>query len=209
MIVVHHLNNSKSQRILWLLEELGLEYEIKHYKRLPTGQSPPEMQKAHPLGKAPIVEIDGAVMAESGGVVQLVLERYGDGRLSPATESPKYPQFLELLHYAEGSISSPIIMTLLSNLMGVDNPAFTGLLEKFVRTHLDFVGSLLETGTCLVGDEFTAADIQLRFILQMASGQGLLDSRLRLREYVARMEGRPAYQRALKKGGPFDVSFGK
>ena len=115
----------------------------------------------------------------------------------------------ELLHYAKGSFSSPVIMTLLSNIMEVDNPTFNRLLEKFLRTHLDFVGFLLESGNCIIGDEFTEVDAQLKFILQMAVGQGFLDSRLRLREYVAHMEGRPIYQRALKKGGPFDVSFGK
>lgn len=209
MIVVHHLNNSRSQRILWLLEELGLEYEIKHYKRLPTGQAPPEMQNAHPLGKAPIVEVDGAMMAESGGVMQLILERYGKGRLSPDPTSPDYPQFLELLHYAEGSISSPVIMTLLSNVLEVDNPAFKGLLERQVRTHLNFVESLLDKGDFLLGDKLSAADIQLTFILQIGAGQGLLDSRARLRAYMSRMEDRPAYRRALEKGGPFDVSFGK
>jgi glutathione S-transferase len=208
MIVVHHLNNSKSQRILWLLEELNLDYEIKHYKRLRSGMAPPEMQIAHPLGKAPIVEIDGAVLAESGAVVQYILERHGGGRLMPEPASPDYPRFLELLHYAEGSISPPIIMALLSNLMKVDNPTFIGMTDSMVRTHLDFVASLLELSDYLIGGEFSAADIQLTFILQMASGQGLLDSRSHLRDYVARMEGRPAYKRAIEKGGPFDVSFG-
>ncbi len=209
MIIVHHLNNSKSQRILWLLEELGLDYEIKAYKRLPSGLAPPEMQNIHPLGKAPIVEIDGVVMAESGGVVQYVLERHSSGRLMPDRASPEYPKFLELLHYAEGSISPPVIMVLLSNLMKVDNPTFTGMTENMVRTHLGFVETLLIDHDYLVGNEFTAADLQITFILQMASGQGLLESRPRLREYVTRMESRPAYKRALEKGGPFNVSFGR
>lgn len=209
MIVVHHLNNSKSQRILWLLEELELNYEIKHYKRMPSGMAPPEMQKAHPLGKAPIVEVDGAVMAESGAVVQYILERQGGGRLMPEPASPEYPRFLELLHYAEGSISPPIIMVLLSNLMKVDNPTFNGMTNNMVRTHLDFVESALGATDYFVGDKFSAADIQITFILQMASGQGLLDSRSRLRDYLARMEERPAYKRAIEKGGPFDVSFGR
>lgn len=209
MIIVHHLNNSKSQRILWLLEELGLDYEIKAYKRLASGMAPPEMRNAHPLGKAPIVEIDGVTMAESGGVVQYVLERHGNGRLMPDRASPEYAKFLELLHYAEGSFSPPVIMVLLGNLMKVDNPAFNGMTENMVRTNLGFVESLLDSRDYLVGDEFTAADLQITFILQMASGQGLLDARPRLRAYVTRMEARPAYKRALERGGPFDVSFGR
>ncbi len=207
MIVVHHLNNSKSQRILWLLEELSLDYEIRGYKRLASGMAPPEMQNIHPLGKAPIVELDGVVMAESGSVVQYVLERYGNGRLMPDRNSPSYPKYLELLHYAEGSMSPPVIMVLLGNLMKVDNPAFKGMTENMARTHLGFVDSLLESEDYLIGREFTAADLQITFILQIAAGQGLLDARPRLREYIARMESRPAYQRALEKGGPFDVSF--
>lgn len=209
MIVVHHLNNSKSQRILWLLEELELPYEIRHYKRTTEGMAPPEMREAHPLGKAPIVEIDGVVMAESGGVVQYLLERHGEGRLMPDSKSPRYAQFLELLHYAEGSISPPVIMALLANMMQIDNAAFRGMIDSMVRTHLQFVESLLESGDYLMGGDFTGADIQITFILQLANGQGLLDAHPALRVYVERMEARPAYKRAVEKGGPFDISFGR
>ena len=207
-ITVHHLNNSKSQRILWVLEELGLDYEIVFYKRNP-GFAPPEMRKIHFLGKAPIVEIDGIVMAESGAIVEYLVARHGAGKLAPDQSSKDYGHYLEMLHYAEGSASMPIVFPLFMGAFGVQNEAFQGYAQSQIALQLDYVTSLLEGRDYLVGNAFTAADLQLAFILQSARGQGLLEGRTKLLDYVAALETRPAYRRAIEKGGPFDLNFGR
>jgi glutathione S-transferase len=207
-ITVHHLNNSKSQRVLWLLEELGLDYEIVFYRR-DQGFAPPEMKKIHPLGKAPAVVIDGKVMAESGAIVELLAGRYGAGTLAPTPDSDDYPQYLELLHYAEGSASMPVVMPLFLGAFQVDSAMFHDYALRQIGLQLDYVTSLLEGGDYLAGNRFTAADLQIAFILQTARGLGCLDDRLSLLAYLDRLEARPAYKRAIEKGGPFDLSFGR
>jgi glutathione S-transferase len=207
-ITVHHLNNSKSQRILWALEELGLDYEIVFYQR-DMGFAPPAMRKIHPLGKSPIVEIDGKVMAESGAIVEYLVGRYGAGKLAPNPSSDDYSHYLEMLHYAEGSASMPIVFPLFMGAFGVQNDAFQAYAQSQIALQLDYVTSCLEGRDYLVSNRFTAADLQLAFILQTARGLGALDGRPALLDYVARLEARPAYQRAIEKGGSFDLSFGQ
>jgi glutathione S-transferase len=207
-ITVHHLNNSKSQRVLWVLEELGLDYEIVFYQR-DQGFAPPEMKKVHPLGKAPSVVIDGKVMAESGAIVELLAQRYGQGTLAPTPDSDDYPQYLELLHYAEGSASMPMVMPLFMGAFQVQNETFQGYAEGQISLQLDYVTDLLNRSEYLVGNRFTAADLQIAFILQTARGLGFLQGREPLLAYLDRLEARPAYQRAIEKGGPFDLSFGR
>lgn len=207
-ITVHHLNNSKSQRILWVLEELGLDYEIVFYRRNP-GFAPPELRKIHPLGKAPAVEIDGAVMAESGAIVEYLVARHGAGQLAPDPSSKDYGHYLEMLHYAEGSASMPIVFPLFMGAFDVRNDAFQAYATSQIALQLDYIASLLEGRDYLVDNAFTAADLQLAFILQSARGQGFLEGRQTLLDYVSRLEARPAYRRAIEKGGPFDLSFGR
>jgi len=207
-ITVHHLNNSKSQRILWLLEELGLDYDIEFYQRA-SGFAPPEMRKIHPLGKAPAVEIDGKVMAESGAIVEFLVDRHGAGRLAPDRSSDDYGHYLEMLHYAEGSASMPVVFPLFLGAFGVESEAFQGYALSQIALQLDYVSGLLAGRDYLVGKDFTAADLQLAFILQTACGLGFLTGRQDLLDYLARLESRPAYQRAIEKGGPFDLSFGR
>jgi glutathione S-transferase len=207
-ITVHHLNNSKSQRILWLLEELGLDYEIKFYQRA-SGFAPPEMRAIHPLGKAPIVEIDGRAMAESGAIVEFLVDRHGAGRLAPDRASDDYGHYLEMLHYAEGSASMPVVMPLFLGAFAVQSEAFQGYAMAQIALQLDYISGLLADRDYLVGDGFTAADLQLSFILQTARGLGVLRDRQVLLDYLARLESRPAYIRAIEKGGPFDLSFGR
>ncbi len=207
-ITVHHLNNSKSQRILWLLEELGLDYEIVFYQRQ-GGLAPAEMRAIHPLGKAPIVEIDGKVMAESGAIVEYLAGRHGAGRLAPDATSPDYPRYLELLHYAEGSASMPVVMPLFLGAFGVANETFQGYAMGQITLQLDYISGLLAGREFLVGGGFTAVDLQLAFILQTARGLGFLKDRPDLQAYLGRLESRPAYKRAIEKGGPFDLSFGR
>jgi glutathione S-transferase len=207
-IVVHHLNNSKSQRVLWALEELGLDYEIVFYYRNP-GFAPPEMKKIHPLGKAPAVVIDGAVMAESGAIVEYLVDRYGTGRLAPDRSSPLYGHYLEMMHYPEGSFSMPVVFPLFIGAFGVQSEAFQGYAQQQIALQLDYVSGMLEGHDYLIDDRFTAADLQIAFILQTARGLGFLGDRPDLMAYLDRLEDRPAYKRAIEKGGPFDLSFGR
>jgi len=207
MITVHHLNNSRSQRILWLLEELGLEYAIVHHKRQPMGLAPVELKGIHPLGKAPIVEIDGYVMAESGAAVELITLRHGRGRLMPDQTSTDYPRYVEMLHYPESSMSGPLSMTLFARLFRVDNQAYNAYVKGQVELHIGYIDRMLHGREFLIGDQLSAADIQLTFTLQMARRSKLLEERAQLLAYVARMEEREAYKRAIDKGGPFTLDL--
>jgi glutathione S-transferase len=207
-ITVHHLNNSKSQRVLWVLEELGLDYEIKFYKRDP-GFAPPEMKQVHPLGKAPAVEIDDVVMAESGAIVEYLVDRHGAGKLAPDRASPHYGHYLEMMHYPEGSASMPVVFPLFIGAFGVQSEAFQGYAQQQIALQLDYISLLLKDREYLVDNKFSAADLQLTFILQTARGLGFLQGRQDILDYVARLEARPAYKRAIEKGGPFDLSFGR
>ena len=208
MITVHHLDNSRSQRILWLLEELGLEYRIVKHKRLPVGFAPPELKAVHPLGKAPVVELDGRVVAESGAAVQLIVQLYGAGKLAPAPGSAEYVRYVEWLHYPEGSLSLPSSMALFGRVFNVDNALYQGYVQNQIDLHLNYVASSLSGRQFLVGDSLTGADIQLTFSLQAARRSKLLEPYAELNAYVERMEARPAYQRAIEKGGPFALGFG-
>jgi len=207
-IVVHHLNNSKSQRVLWVLEELGLDYEIKYYQRNP-GFAPPEMKLIHPLGKAPAVEIDDMVMAESGAIVEFLVDRYGAGKLMPDRASSHYGHYLEMMHYPEGSASMPVVFPLFIGAFGVQSEAFSGYAQQQIALQLDYISALLKGREYLVDNTFSAADLQLTFILQTARGLGFLEGRQDILDYVTRLEARPAYKRAIERGGPFDLSFGR
>lgn len=205
MITVHHLNNSKSQRIVWLLEELGLDYQLEFYTREPTLAAPPAMRDIHPLGKAPIVEIDGRVMAESGAIIEYIVQRYGKGRLMPDPASADYAQYLEVLHYAEGSANTILLVSMIVTMFGIDNPMLTGFRDSAVKLHLDYIEGLLEGGDYFAGDQFTAADLHITFNLQMAQASNLIGDRPRMLAFLDRVTTRPAYRRAIDKGGPFDL----
>ena len=208
MITVHHLDNSRSQRILWLLEELGLNYEIIHYKRSPLGLAPPELKAVHPLGKSPVVDLDGQTVAESGAAVELIAQRYGRGRLAPEIGSPEYARYLEWLHYPEGSLSLPSSMIMFGRIFKVDNPGYQSYAQSQVDLHLAYVARALAGRNFLIGDDLTAADVQLTFTLQAARRSKLLGSHPELTAYIERMEARPAYQRGIDKGGPFTLKIG-
>ncbi len=205
MITVHHLNNSKSQRIVWLLEELGVDYQLEFYTREPTLAAPPAMRDIHPLGKAPIVEIDGRVMAESGAIIEYIVHRYGKGRLMPDPASADYAQYLEVLHYAEGSANTILLVSMIVTMFGIDNPMLTGFRDSAVKLHLDYIEGLLEGGDYFAGDQFTAADLHITFNLQMAQASNLIGDRPRMLAFLDRVTTRPAYRRAIDKGGPFDL----
>jgi glutathione S-transferase len=221
MIIVHHLNNSRSQRVLWLLEELGLEYEVRRYERDPvTMLAPPELRAVHPLGKSPVVSDGGNVLAESGAILEYLVETHGHGRLAPAAGSPERLRYRYWLHYAEGSAMPPLLLKLVFDRVAqarmpffvrpiaraIASRARDGFIQPQIDLHLDFMEAELERSTWFAGDAFTAADVQLSFPLEAAARRGGLDGlRPRLMEYLARIHARPAYQRALERGGPYDI----
>lgn len=219
MITVHHLNNSRSQRVLWLLEELGLAYEVKKYQRDPkTMLAPPELLAVHPLGKAPVVTDGDAVLAESGAIIETLLERHGNGRLVPAPGTPEMLRWRFWLHFAEGSAMPPLLMKLVFDMVkGPKTPFLVrpvaraiadkvmGLLvEPNLTRQLDFMEAELGRSVWFAGDDFSAADIQMSFPIEAAAQRaGLGASRPRLMAYLQRIHARPGYRRALERGGPY------
>ncbi|MDR6938035.1 glutathione S-transferase [Luteibacter sp. 3190] len=222
MIVVHHLNNSRSQRVLWLLEELGLPYEIVRYERDPkTMLAPKALRDVHPLGKSPVL-VDGDVtVAESGAIVEYLVDRYGEGRLRPAPGTPEALRYRYFLHYAEGSAMPQLLLKLVfSRMETAPVPFFAkpiarmlarGAQKTFVdpqlKLHLDYLESQLADTDYFAGDTLTAADIQMSFPLEAAASRAGLDaSRPRLKAFLARIHARPAYRAALERGGEYALA---
>ncbi|HPG01653.1 MAG: glutathione S-transferase [Hyphomicrobiales bacterium] len=218
MIVVHHLENSRSQRILWLLEELGEPYEIKLYKRDPrTMRAPAELRAVHPLGKSPVVTDGDRTVAESGAIVEYLVETYGNGRFEPPAGSPDRLRYRYYLHFAEGSMMPPLLMKLVFSRLPSSAPALVRpvaraitdkALKTFVQPQLDQILKFLEGELAnrdwFAGEDMTAADIQMSFPLEGAAARGGLDGRYpRLKDFLARIHARPAYRRALERGGPY------
>lgn len=207
MIQVHHLNNSRSQRILWLLEELGAPYEIVHYTRMsPIPLAPPELKAVHPLGKSPVIADEGNTIAESGAIVEYILDRHGDGRLRPARGSRDHIRYIEWMHYAEGSAMLPLLMHMYLGFLGEAAAPLRPRVDSEIANHLAYLESAIAGRQFFVGGDLTGADIQLTFVLEAADASGLLKDYPALAEYLARMQVRPAYRRAIEKGGPYDLS---
>src|ERR1700744_3606433 len=207
MIIVHHLDDSRSQRILWLLEELGLPYEIRQHKRDPeTRLAPPELKLIHALGKSPVIEDGGRVIAESGAIIDYVLRHHGDGRLAPATSDPKYDYYMHWMHYAERSGMPALIIRI--NVARVGEAAAPALprLDEEIALQLCYLESALEGRAYIMGDEFSAADIQLSFIGELAGARFGIEGYPNLKAWVQRFQARPAYQAALAKGGPYSFA---
>lgn len=221
MITVHHLNNSRSQRVLWLLEEMGLEYRVQPYQRdAKTMLAPPELKAVHPLGKSPVLTEGPATVAESGAIIEYLLDRPGGERLRPAAGTPEHRRYTYWLHYAEGSAMTPVLLKLIfSRLPRQPMPFFVkpiakaiadGALKNFVdpqiKLHLDYMEGELAQHPWFAGPEFTAADIQMSFPIEAAAARGGLDPRWpRLHDFLRRIHARPAYQKALRAGGPFEL----
>jgi glutathione S-transferase len=219
MIIVHHLNNSRSQRVLWLLEELGLEYEIRRYQRDPkTMLAPPSLRAVHPLGKSPVITDGAMTLAESGAIIEYVVDRYGDGRLAPATGTPERLRYTYWLHYAEGSAMSPLLLKLIFDRIetapmpffarpiarAIAGRAKSSFIEPQIALHLTYMESELAKQRWFAGNEFSAADIQMSFPIEAAAARAGLDaSRPKLVAFLDRIHARPAYQRALERGGEF------
>ena len=218
MITVHHLNHSRSHRVLWMLEELELLYELKRYGRDPkTMLAPPELKAVHPLGKSPVITDGDLTLAESAAILEYLLERYANGRLMPAQGSGDYRRFRYWMHYAEGSAMPPLLLKLVFDRVAsgpmpffikpvaraIANGAHKAFIGPQLKTHLDYMEAELEKSPWFAGDSFSAADIQMSFPLDAArSRAGLDQSRPRLLDFLERIQQRPAYQRAVERGGP-------
>ena len=204
MIVVHHLENSRSQRILWLLEELGLDYEVRRYSRDPkTMLAPPELARIHPLGKSPVIEDGAHILAETGAIVEYLVEREG-GRLGPPARRESVLRYRQFVHYAEGSLMPVLFGLLIVRRLGIlGRPARPTLLKMAAR-HLDWLESELSGRDWFAGEEFSAADIMMSFPLEVARGRaGLGAERPNLIDWLERLHARPAYAAALRKGGAY------
>ncbi len=221
MITVHHLENSRSQRILWLLEELGVDYDIKKYGRDPvTSLAPPEMLQLHPLGKAPVLTDGDNTVAESGAIIEYLVQKYDDGRLRPAADTASRMSYTYWLHYAEGSFMPLMIVSLIiSRIESAPMPFFAkpiakgivakvrnGYLDANVKRHLEFMNSSLKHSPYFCGDELSAADVQMSFAVEAGSVRtNLQEDYENLAAYLERIKARPAYMRALEKGGPYEL----
>jgi len=221
MITLHHLENSRSQRILWLLEELQLPYQIKRYQRnASTLLAPPELKAVHPLGKSPVISDDDITVAESGAIIEYLLARYGNGQLQPPADSKAARQYRYWLHYAEGSAMPPLLMHLVFSRLSL--PPMPWLLRPLagaiakgvqksylgpqIRQHVAFMEAALAESSWFAGDAFSAADIQMSFPLEAAQARGFIDARQpRLLAWLQAIHARPAYQRALAQGGPYSL----
>lgn len=219
MITVHHLENSRSQRVLWLLEELGVPYEVKRYERdKKTNLAPKQLLKVHPLGKSPVIEDNGSVIAETGAIIEHIIENHGGGRLSPVKGTEDYRRYKYWIHAAEGSYMPPLVLALMLNRMETAKMPFfakpiakkltQGVRDSYLthttRALFEYLDNELGKNEWLAGREFTAADIIMSFPVE-ASLQRIEESKAaaNLKKYVDRLHARPAYKRALEKGGPY------
>ena len=203
-IIVHHLENSRSQRILWMLEELGLDYEVKRYERNPkTMLAPPELKRVHPLGKSPVIQDGDTVVAETGAIIEYLVDK-ADGRLGPPAHRDAVLRYRFFLHYAEGSLMPPLLVKLVLSRVPIFGKAGQRRIQPMIDVHLDYLERELANREWFVGDDLTAADIMLSFPLEAARARaGLDESRPNLTAWLARVHARPAYQRALERGGPY------
>jgi len=223
MLTVHHLNNSRSQRILWLLEELGVEYEIKFYTRnAETQLAPDELKAIHPLGKSPVVTEGDQVLAESGAIIDFLGYKYGSGNWVPRRNSKKYPAYMYWLHYAEGSLMSPLLLKIVFDKVkssqmpffvkpianGIANKVMSSFVTPNIKNHFQYVEAHLSANDYFAGDTITGADIQMSFPLEASVAKGAItkDSHPNIFKYVRTFQERPAYKKALEKGGEYDYS---
>ncbi len=221
MITVHHLNNSRSQRVLWLLEELEVPYEVKRYQRdAATMLAPASLKAVHPLGKSPVITDGEVTLAESGAIIEYLAGKYAGGRLLPPAGTPERLRFTYWMHYAEGSLMPPLLMSLIFNRVrtspmpffakpiarGIADKVMNGFVSPQIKLHLDYAEGELGKSAWFAGDAFSAADVQMSFPLEAAASRGGLDAgRPKLMAFLERIHARPAYQRALAQGGPYEL----
>lgn len=218
MLIVHHLENSRSQRILWLLEELRVDYDIIHYKRdKKTNLAPPELRKVHPLGKSPVIDHDGKVIAETGAMIDYILDHFDDGRFRPQPGTADYERYRYWLHYAEGSAMPLLLMKLLLSRMGDAKMPFyakpiarklvggvsAGYVDPNVDLHFSYIDSELSKRSWFAGENFSGADVIMSFPLEAYSVRGDISSKPNISRFLERIHERPAYKEALERGGPY------
>ena len=204
MIVVHHLNESRSQRILWLLEELKFPYEIKFYSRdAVTRLAPPELKAIHPLGKSPVVTVGSDTVIESGAIIDYIIRRHADGRLAPDPASHDYDVYQQWLHYAEGSAMLPLMLNMYVARLGEGGAALHPRIESEIANHLGYVEGALAGRDYLMGDSLTGADVQMSFVPEVAKAMGKLPSYPNMAAWIERLHARPAWAAALAKGGEY------
>ena len=222
MITVHHLNNSRSQRVLWLLEELGMPYEIKKYERDPVSMLAPEsLRQVHPLGKSPVITDGGVTVAESGAIVEYLVERHGGGRLAPAAGTPERLRYSYWLHFAEGSAMPPLLLKLIFGRIASSKMPFFAkpiagaiaakvqgdFVDPNLARQLDFMEAELTKSEWFAGNDFSAADIQMSFPLEAAAQRAGLDARRpKLMAFLKKIHARPAYKKALERGGAYSFA---
>lgn len=222
MITVHHLDNSRSQRVLWLLEELGLQYRVVRYQRDPaTMLAPPELRQVHPLGKSPVLEEDGLVLAESGAIIEYLIEKHDQAhRFSPPpgpADDPERVRYRQWLHYAEGSAMPPLLLSLVFSRVkqapmpffakpvarGIADKVLNSFVRPQIKLHMGYMDAELGKHAWFAGERFTAADIQMSFPIEAAAMRGKMDDYPHLGDFIERIRARPAYQRAVEQGGEF------
>lgn len=207
MIIVHHLNNSRSQRVLWMLEELGFPYEVRHYQRdAKTMLAPEELKRVHPLGKSPVIEDDGQIVAESGAIVEYLVDKAG-GKLGAPADRASALRYRMFLHYAEGSMMPPLLLKLVLSRVPIMGKIAIKRIQPMIDVHLDYVEKELAQRPWFAGDEMTGADIMMSFPIEAArSRAGLDESRPHTIAWLNKVQSRPAYKRALEAGGPYAYS---
>jgi glutathione S-transferase len=202
MIEVHHLTESRSRRITWMLEELGQAYEVITYHRNPeTRLAPPELRAIHPLGKAPVLRDGSEVLIESGAIIDYLIRTYGQGRFAPAADAPEYNRYVQLMHYAEGSAMLPLLLKLYVSRLGDAGAPLHPRIEGEIANHLGYLNAELEGRDFFVGNALTGADVQLSFVAQVAMRNGGDKAFPHLARFVQSIEARPAYQRAIARSG--------
>ncbi|HVJ52445.1 MAG TPA: glutathione S-transferase family protein [Aliidongia sp.] len=210
MIQVHHLNNSRSQRILWLLEELGIDYEIVHHLRDPMiRRAPAALRDVHPLGKSPVITDGGLILAESGAIIEYLIGKYGDGRLIPPPGSADHTRYLYWLHFAEGTVMMQLLVRLYLGMVGDAAAALISVVDADIERVLGYMESELTPGQFFAGPALTGADINLSFPLEAGAARGRLPAETypKLAAYLVALQERPAYQRALERGGPYELKL--
>lgn len=207
MLTLHHLNNSRSQKILWLLEELELPYELVRYQRDPeTLMGPPALKTVHPLGKSPVLEEDGRLLSESGAITQYLLDRYGQGRLAPDPAGTDHMRFLECLYFAISAGMNPIMIKVYASAFGLSGQSIDLAANVELEQSLGYIEQLLGDRTWLMGDQFTAADIQMSFIPELAKAIGAFAGHDKITAWQARLYKRPAFQKSIERGGAYDFA---
>ncbi|MDC8774261.1 glutathione S-transferase family protein [Roseateles albus] len=202
MIEIHHLNESRSRRITWMLEELGQPYEVISYQRdAVTRLAPPELMAIHPLGKAPVLRDGGLVMIESGAIIEYLVRRYGNGRFAPVLGTPDYNRYVQFLHYAEGSAMLPLMLKLYVGRLGEAGAPLQPRISSELQNHLGYLEAELEGRDYFVGEQLSGADVQLSFVAQIAVKGAQAEAYPNLRRFVAMLEARPAYKKAILRSG--------